>query len=69
LSACIHLGKIFAQSYKALTMHKFKKLVDDCFEEFPMGPEKSRILADNVHDIGGDDGLIILASFLLTQAQ
>lgn len=34
-----------------------------------MGSEEAWILANNIHDVGGDDGLVVLSSLLLTQTQ
>ena len=50
-------------------MHELKELVDDGLEELPVSSEEARILAHDVHDVGGDDGLVVLPSLLLTQAQ
>lgn len=52
-----------------LTVHELKQLVDDSLQEFPVCSEEARILADNVHDVGRYDGLVVLPSFLLAQAQ
>lgn len=50
-------------------MHELKEFVDDSLKELPVGAQESWVLAHDVHDVGGDDGLVVLASFLLTQAQ
>lgn len=50
-------------------MHELKKLVDDSLEELPVSSEKTRILANNVHDVRCYDGFVVLPSFLLTQAK
>lgn len=50
-------------------MHELKEFVDHCFEKLPMGSEEAWILANNIHDVGGDDGLVVLSSLLLTQTQ
>jgi hypothetical protein len=50
-------------------VHKFEELVDDRLEELPVGLEKARVLADNVHDVGGDDGLVVLAALHFGQAE
>lgn len=50
-------------------MHEFKELVDDRFEELPVSSEEAWILANDVHDVRGNDGLVVLPSFLLTQTQ
>ena len=47
-------------------MHELKELVDDGLEELPVGPQEAGVLAHDVHDVGGYDGL---APFLLTQPQ
>lgn len=52
-----------------LTVHELKQLVDHSFEELPVGSEKTWILANDVHDVGGYDGLVVLPSLLLTQTQ
>lgn len=52
-----------------LTMHELKQLVDDSLEELPVGSEEARILANDVHDVRRYDGLVVLPSFLLTQAE
>lgn len=50
-------------------MHELKQLVDHSFQELPVGSEETWILADNVHDVGGYDGLVVLSSLLLAQTQ
>jgi hypothetical protein len=50
-------------------MHELEELVHDGFEEFPVRLEKAGILANNVHDIGRDDGLVVLASLHLHQTK
>lgn len=50
-------------------MHELKELVDHGFEELPVGSKKTRVLANNVHDVRGDDGLVVLSSLLLTEPQ
>lgn len=50
-------------------MHELKEFVDHRFEKLPMGSEEAWILANNIHDVGGDDGLVVLSSLLLTQTQ
>lgn len=46
-------------------VHKFKELVHDGFEEFPVRLEEARVLTNDVHNIGRDNGLVILASLHL----
>lgn len=50
-------------------MHELKQFVDNSFEELPVGSKETWILANNIHDVGGYDGLIVLASLLLTETQ
>ena len=52
-----------------LTMHELKELVDHRLQELPVGPEEAGVLAHDVHDVGGYDGLVVLPPFLLTQPQ
>jgi len=48
-------------------VHKLEEFVHNRLEEFPMSLEESGVLADDVHDIGRNDGLVILASLHLGQ--
>lgn len=50
-------------------VHKLEELVDDSLEEFPVCLEETRVLPDNVHDVGSTHRLVVLASFLLGQSQ
>ena len=50
-------------------MHELKELIDDSLQEFPMSSEESWVLSDHVHDVGCNDGLVVLPSLLLTQSQ
>ena len=50
-------------------VHELEQLVDDGLQEPPVGPEEPRVLADNVHDVGGDDGLVVLPLLLFAQPQ
>lgn len=50
-------------------MHELKELVDHGLEELPVCSEEARVLAHHVHDVGGYDGLVVLALLLLTQPQ
>lgn len=65
LNQCVTLYK----TKPPLTMHELKEFVDHSFEELPVGSEKAWILANNIHDVGGYDGLVVLSSFLLAQTQ
>ncbi len=50
-------------------MHELKEFVDHSFEELPVGSEEAWILPNDVHDVGGYDGLVVLSSLLLAQTQ
>lgn len=50
-------------------VHKLEKFVDDCLEELPVRLEEARILADDVHDVGRHDSLVVLPSFDLTKTE
>jgi len=50
-------------------VHKFEELVHDGLEEFPVRLEEAWILTNDIHDIGRDDGLVILASLHFHQTQ
>lgn len=49
-------------------VHELEQLVDNRLEEPPVGPEEPGVLAHDVHDVGGDDGLVVLALLLLAKA-
>jgi len=48
-------------------MHEFKQLVDNRFEEFPVRFEESRILSNDVHDVGCNDGFVVFAPLDLAE--
>jgi hypothetical protein len=50
-------------------VHELEKLVDNGFEEFPVGLQETRILSDNIHDVGGANGLVVLPTLLLSETQ
>lgn len=50
-------------------VHELEELVDDSLEELPVGLQETWILADDVHDVGRDDSLVVLASLHLSQAK
>ena len=50
-------------------MHKLEQLVDDRLEELPVRLEEARVLADHVHDVGGDDGLVVFSLLLFAEAE
>mmetsp|Transcript_67821 Transcript_67821/g.151460 ORF Transcript_67821/g.151460 Transcript_67821/m.151460 type:complete len:474 (+) Transcript_67821:1658-3079(+) len=50
-------------------VHELEELVDHRLQKFPVGAEKARILADDVHDVGSDDRLVVLAALHLAQTQ
>ena len=50
-------------------MHELEQLVDDCLQEFPVCLEEARVLSDDVHDIGSNDGLVVLAPLDFAEAE
>ena len=50
-------------------VHELEELVDDRLKELPVRLEEARVLADDVHDVRGDDGLVVLAALDLAQAE
>lgn len=50
-------------------VHKFEELVDNSLQEFPMCLEESGVLSDDVHDIGSNDGFVVLSAFDLTKPE
>lgn len=55
------------QKQKLLTMHKLEELIDNRLQKTPVYSQKPRVLPHNVHYVGRDDRLVILASLLLAQ--
>ncbi len=49
-------------------VHELKQLVDNSFQEFPMRLQEPWVLADNVHDVGCHNSLVILASLDLAES-
>lgn len=50
-------------------VHELEKFIHHSLEKTPMGLEKTRILADDVHDVGGNDSLVILAALLFYESK
>lgn len=50
-------------------MHELEQLVRHGLQEFPVGFEEPWVLADDIHDVGGDDSLVVLAPLHLGQSQ
>lgn len=50
-------------------MHELEQLVRYGLQELPMSFEEPWVLSDDIHDIGGDDSLVVLAPLHLCQAQ
>lgn len=50
-------------------VHELEQLVDDRLEEPPVRAQESRVLPDDVHYVGRDDGLVVLALLLLAKAK
>lgn len=69
LTALLLCRKASCEVTRSLTVHELEELVDNCLEELPVGTQEPWVLPYNVHDVGGDDGLVVFPSFLLTQPQ
>lgn len=41
-------------------VHELEKLIHDGLQKLPVCLEEARVLTNNVHDIGRNDGLVIL---------
>ena len=50
-------------------VHKLEKLINDRLQKLPVRLEEARVLSDDVHDVAGDDGLVILATLHLRETQ
>ena len=50
-------------------VHELKELVNDRLQELPVGFEEAGILADNVHDVGRDNSLVVLAALNLAKPE
>lgn len=54
---------------KKFTMHEFKQFVYNGLQKFPVSSQKPWILPHYVHYVGSNDSFVVLATFLLTQAE
>ena len=50
-------------------VHELEQLVNNSLEELPMCFEKARVLTHDVHDVGCDNGLVVLPALDLTKAK
>mmetsp|Transcript_1809 Transcript_1809/g.4477 ORF Transcript_1809/g.4477 Transcript_1809/m.4477 type:complete len:378 (-) Transcript_1809:786-1919(-) len=50
-------------------VHELEQLVDYGFEELPVRLQESRVLPDDVHDVGSHDGLVVFPPLLLAKPQ
>lgn len=50
-------------------VHELKEFVDDSLEELPMRFEEARVLANNIHDVGGYDSFVVFATFNLAKTK
>jgi len=46
---------------------EFEEFADDCFEELVVVFEETGVLADDLHDVAGDAGLVVLATLLFAE--
>lgn len=50
-------------------VHELEEFVDNSFQELPMRLKESRILTDDIHNVGGNDSFVILSALDLTKSQ
>lgn len=50
-------------------VHELKQLVDDGLQKLPVRLQKAGVLSNNIHNVGGHNGLVVLASLHLAEAQ
>ena len=50
-------------------VHELEKLVHDCLEELPVRLEETWVLANDVHDVGRNNGLVVLATLDLAKPE
>ena len=50
-------------------VHELEQLVHDRFEELPMRLEEPRVLTDDIHDVGCDDGLVVFSALDFAQSK
>lgn len=48
-------------------VHELEELVDDGLEELPVCFKESRILTNNIHDVGRDNSFVVLPPFDLAK--
>lgn len=50
-------------------VHEFEEFINDRLQKLPMGLEETRVLSHDIHDIGRDHSLVVLATLNLAQAK
>ena len=50
-------------------VHELEQLVNNSLQEPPVGPKESWVLTHDVHDVRGNDGLVVFPLLLFTKAQ
>jgi len=50
-------------------VHELKQLVDNGLQELPVRLQKAGVLSNNVHNVGGHNSLVVLASLHLAETQ
>mmetsp|Transcript_2039 Transcript_2039/g.4526 ORF Transcript_2039/g.4526 Transcript_2039/m.4526 type:complete len:344 (-) Transcript_2039:668-1699(-) len=50
-------------------VHELEELKHQGLEELPVGSQEAGVLANDVHHVAGDDGLVLLAALHLAEAQ
>ncbi len=52
-----------------LLVHELEQLDDDSLQEAPVLAEEARVLANDVHDVRGNDCLVVLATQCIAQGE
>ena len=55
--------------YHPRTAAYLEQLVDDRLQKAPVIAQETRVLPDHIHDVGRDDGLVVLAALDLDEAE
>lgn len=50
-------------------VHELEQLVDYGLQELPVGFKETRVLANNIHDVGCDHSLVIFPAFEFGETQ
>ena len=50
-------------------VHELEELVHNRLQEFPMGLQEPRVLANDIHDVGSHHSLVVLSTLDLTESK